>query len=121
MHRLQVVGVFQAFGDRAGARSMIVWQMPAFFRSVPLSLTKLRSSLSSANGSSRNRVEGREPFAEIVDRKRDAVDAQLRRDLVHLAERSLQLQSSNGNSPVQTQRSARRAREKTSAAPPVGA
>ena len=32
------------------ARLMIVWQMPAFLGSVPLSLTKLRSSLSSTNG-----------------------------------------------------------------------
>ena len=65
MNGLQIGGILQSFGDRDApklcARSMIVWQMPALRSSVPLPLTKLRSSLSSANGTSRSRANDEKP------------------------------------------------------------
>ena len=65
------------------ARLMIVWQMPAFCLSVPLPLTKLCVELEFRERQFAQPREGGKALAEIVDRERDAVDAQLRGDLMH--------------------------------------
>ena len=62
---------------------MIAWQMPAFFRSVPQPFTKLMSSFNFGERQLAQSGERRKALAEVVDRERDAVNAQLRRDLVH--------------------------------------
>ena len=65
LHGLQIGCIFQAFGDRQ--RAEIVRQIDdrladaGVLGSEPLSLTKLRSSLSSANGRSRSRANEENP------------------------------------------------------------
>src|SRR3990167_5511863 len=58
------------------ARSITVLQSGALTLSVPQSVTKLRSSLSSANGNSPGPRQRRVAAAEIVDREPDIVPLQ---------------------------------------------
>ena len=64
------------------ARSMAVWQIAALVASVAQSRTKLWSSLSSTNGSSRRLDSEEIARAEIVDRDLDPAHPQPARDLL---------------------------------------